>query len=250
MAIEPARSRRLAWSEARILAVTAETPRVKRFRLAVDWPAGFRAGQHVDVRLTAPDGYVAERSYSIASSPTETGFIDIMIERLDGGEVSGFFHEVAEPGDTIELRGPIGAPFTWAPEDGGPVLLVAGGSGVVPLLSMARHRSAEGAEVPMVLLYSARTHAEVIAEAETRAMASADPRFRFLLNLSREAAGNDLFSAGRITADRIEEGLGALPSPPTSTFVCGSNAFVSAATDLLLDAGLPAATIRTERFGG
>lgn len=250
MAIEPARPRRLAWQSAKILAVTAETPRVKRFRFQVEWPAGFRAGQHVDVRLTAPDGYVAERSYSIASSPAQSGSIDLMIERLDGGEVSGFFHEVAAAGDEIELRGPIGAPFTWSPGDGGPVLLVAGGSGVVPLLSMARHRQAAGSDVPMVLLYSARTRAEVIAEAELRAMASSGSDFAFLLNLSREVPGGDLFSAGRMTAERIGEALRALASSPARVFVCGSNGFVSAATDLLLDAGLPAAAIRTERFGG
>lgn len=250
MAIEAARPRRLAWQAAPLVAIADETARVKRFRFAVDWPAGFRAGQHVDVRLTAPDGYVAERSYSIASSPTETAFIDLMIERLDGGEVSGFFHDIALPGDTIDLRGPIGAPFTWAPAEEGPLLLVAGGAGLVPLLSMARHRAAAGAAVPAVLLYSARTRAEVIAEAELRAMAEADPAFTFLLNLSRQETGDDLFSAGRIDQARIARALAALPAPPARVFVCGSNPFVSAASDLLMEAGVPAPIIRTERFGG
>jgi len=131
---------KLRWQEATINAVTPDTPRVKRFLLAPSAPFPFRAGQHVDVRLTAPDGYRAERSYSIASAPEDTARIELAIERLDDGEVSPFFHDVAEIGDAIELRGPIGGHFVWDVNDGGPLLLLGGGSGVVPLMSMLRHR--------------------------------------------------------------------------------------------------------------
>ncbi|BCM85145.1 FAD-binding oxidoreductase [Methylobacterium indicum] len=231
------------WQESRIVAAAAETPRVRRLTLAVGWTRPFRAGQHVDVRLTAPDGYQAQRSYSIASSPTHPGTIDLLIERLDDGEVSGFFADVAEPGDAIELRGPIGGAFVWEPAQGGPLLLVGGGSGVVPLLAMLRHRAEAAPDVPALLLYSARTAADVIARDELMRRDAGEPGFRLRLALTREPGGR------RIDAARIGEALADL-GPPAHTFVCGSNPFVSAVSDLLVDAGVPAATIRTERFGG
>jgi glycine betaine catabolism B len=232
----------LAWQEAAIVAAVAETPRVRRLTLRPDRPFAFRAGQHVDVRLTAPDGYQAQRSYSIASGPGNPGTFDLMLERLDDGEVSGFFAEVAEVGDRIELRGPIGA-FTWEPMQGGPLLLVGGGSGVVPLLSMLRHRADAAPDVPALLLYSARTPEEVIARDELLSRDAAEPHFRLRLILTRVAGGR------RLDAARVAEALAEL-GRPARTFVCGSNSFVSAASDLLLDAGLAPGIIRTERFGG
>ncbi|KMO31779.1 oxidoreductase [Methylobacterium variabile] len=233
----------LTWQEARITAAAPETPRVRRLTLAVGWSRPFRAGQHVDVRLTAPDGYQAQRSYSIASAPTRPESIDLLIERLDDGEVSGFFSDVAEPGDAIELRGPIGGAFVWDPGEGEPLLLVGGGSGVVPLLSMLRHRAEGAPDVPALLLYSARTSDEVIAREELMRRDAEEPGFRLMLTLTRAPGGR------RIDADTIGEALAALGSP-AHTFVCGANSFVSAMSDLLVDAGVPAKSIRTERFGG
>ncbi|TGD99018.1 FAD-binding oxidoreductase [Methylobacterium nonmethylotrophicum] len=233
----------LTWQEARITAAAPETPRVRRLTLAVGWSRPFRAGQHVDVRLTAPDGYQAQRSYSIASSPSRPEAIDLLIERLDDGEVSGFFADVAEPGDAIELRGPIGGAFVWDPPQGGPLLLVGGGSGVVPLLSILRHRAEAAPAVPALLLYSARTQEEVIAREELIRRDAEEPGFRLMLTLTRVPGGR------RLDAGRIGEALAAL-GQPAHTFVCGANPFVSAVSDLLVEAGLPPQTIRTERFGG
>ncbi|MFE1600245.1 FAD-binding oxidoreductase [Methylobacterium sp. ID0610] len=231
-----------AWQEAVITAVAAETPRVKRFTVRPDAPFRFRAGQHVDVRLTAPDGYQAQRSYSVASAPGDEAGFDLMIERLDDGEVSGFFADIAAVGDRIELRGPIGA-FTWEAGQGGPLLLVGGGSGVVPLLSMLRHRAAAAPTVPALLVYSARIPEEVIARDELLRRDAEEPAFRLMLTLTRIPGGR------RLDAARMAEALAHLGMPARS-FVCGSNPFVSAVSDLLVDAGVAPATIRTERFGG
>ena len=179
---------RLAWAEARIAEREPVTGNVTRFRFAVAWERPHRAGQSVELKLTAPDGYAARRFYSIASPPSERGGIDLLIERAADGEVSRFFHDVAEAGDVVEMRGPAGLPFSWAPEDGGPVLLVGGGSGVVPLLAMLRERAAAAPEVPMALLYAARTRAEALyldelegegpERAGLRPRAGAEPRGR------------------------------------------------------------------------
>ncbi len=232
-----------AWREATITAVAPITPRVKSFRLAVDFADSVRAGQHVDVRLTAEDGYQAQRSYSIASAPDGSGTIELMIEALPGGEVSGFFAEVAAVGDAIELRGPIGGAFVWGPEDGGPLLLVGGGSGVVPLLAMLRLRARAAPEIPCRLIYSVRTRAEAIALAELETRARDEPGFGLRLLTTREGA------ARRIDADAVAGALAGL-GDPARVFVCGSNPFVAAASELLLAAGIAPARIRTERFGG
>jgi len=161
--------RRLSWQAAEVVELVDETAGARSIVLDLDdWP-GHRAGQHVDVRLTAEDGYQAQRSYSIASAP-EDGHLVLTVERLEDGEVSPFFHNVAEVGDEIELRGPIGGHFVWSIEDGGPILLIGGGSGVVPLISMLRHRAAEGSNTPMALIYSARTEDELIYRDELVAM--------------------------------------------------------------------------------
>ncbi len=193
---------RLAWQEATVTAVRLLTPRVKSFLLHVPGWRGFRAGQHVDVRLTATDGYQAERSYSIGSAPGGSE-IELIIERLDDGEVSPFFHEVAVPGDTIELRGPIGGHFTWERKDGGPLLLVGGGSGVVPLLSMLRHRANVAPEVPAVLIYSARTREELIDADELLRRADDDPGFSLMITLTRESAVGKPFRMGRFGAELV-----------------------------------------------
>lgn len=231
--------------------IVAETPTVKSFVFALPEPWSFVAGQHVDVRLTAPDGYQAERSYSIASAPGgDPGTIALAIERLDDGEVSPFFHDVVEAGDRIELRGPIGGHFNWAPEDGGPVLLVGGGSGVVPLVSMLRHRAAAAPDVPMTLVYSARTFDEVVFRDELLARAETEPAFSLLLTLTREPAPAEGHRRGRIDRAFIGEALAGFAGPPKRCYVCGATAFVEVAAMLLTEAGIPPAAIRTERYGG
>jgi ferredoxin-NADP reductase len=241
--------RRLLWQEAVVERAAGRTPHVKSFFLKPPAWAGFVAGQHVDVRLTAPDGYQAERSYSIGSSPTEA-LVELVIEKLENGEVSPFFHDVVEPGDTIEMRGPIGGHFNWAPARGGPLLLIAGGSGVVPLMSMLRHRRAAGSDVPTVLLYSARRLDEVIFREELMAD-RALPGFTLALALTREGSAPEGVHRGRIDMAVVDRALAAFgQAAPRNVFVCGSSAFVEVATRLLIAAGVPFGVIRTERFGG
>lgn len=234
----------LPWTTATIAAIGQATTRVKSFRFD-GLGARHRAGQYVEVRLTAENGYQAQRSYSIASAPGDPAGIELMIEALDNGEVSSFFDTVAEVGDAIELRGPIGGSFVWSPEDGGPVLLIGGGSGVVPLLSMVRARAQSGSEAPMLLLYSARNAAEAIGRSELLARSRDETGFDLTLLLTREGptAGRRI---DRVMIDTAIECLGL----PRHVFVCGGNAFVSHVSNLLLDAGLKPGTIRTERFGG
>ncbi len=202
------------------------------------------------MRLTAPDGYQAERSYSIASAPGAGGAFELAIERLDDGEVSPFFHDVAAVGDTIELRGPIGGHFVWSAEDGGPVLLIGGGSGVVPLLSMVRHRAAERADAPMTLLYSARMWDELIYADELVGLAERRDGFDLAFALTREPARRAGDYSRRVDRAMLAERLALLPEPPARAYVCGSNPFVEAATTAAIAAGLPPAIIRTERYGG
>ena len=152
----------IRWQPATITKIVHNTPRVSSFWFRPSEPFAFKAGQHVDIRLTAPDGYRAQRSYSIGSAPEDSPEVELTIERLDDGEVSPFFHDVAEVGDDIELRGPIGGHFVWEVADGGPLLLLGGGSGVVPLMSMIRDRASRHSRVPMVLLFSARTFGDVL----------------------------------------------------------------------------------------
>jgi ferredoxin-NADP reductase len=210
----------------------------------------FRAGQHLDVRLSAPDGYQAQRSYSVASAPGLSGTYEIVVERLGDGEVSPFLHDVAEIGDTLEIRGPFGGHFAWGPEDGGPLLLVGGGSGVAPLMSILRHRAEIGAEVPVVLLQGARTWDEVIFREELLARERAESGFTLLLSLSRDTARRPQDAARRIDATLLQAALDRLGAAPRLTFACGSNGFVEGVAGHLLDAGLDPSAIRTERFGG
>jgi ferredoxin-NADP reductase len=192
-------------------------------------------GQHYDVRLTAPDGYRAQRSYSIASSPLDEGEIELTIDRLDDGEVSPYFHDVVVEGDQVEVRGPFASYFVWRGES--PVLLVGGGSGVVPLMAMLRHRRRTMPELPMRLVYSVRSPAELIYAQELGGDA--------VLTFTRQAPEDWDGHRGRVDAALIASAADA----SATAFVCGSNGFVETATALLLDAGLAAGQVRTERFG-
>lgn len=247
----PAVSERLLWQQAKVVDVVVQTPTVKSFFLQPpDWRS-FVAGQHVDVRLTAPDGYQAERSYSIGSAPESRDTIELVVERLDDGEVSPFFHEVVALGDTIEMRGPIGGHFNWRIDDGGPVLLVGGGSGVVPLVSMLRHRVAVAPDVKMILVYSARRWSELIFREELMRRAEAEPNFSLVLTLTREQAPIPGERTGRIDRALITDVLERFGgTPPRLSYVCGATAFVEVASMFLVEARLPFASIRTERYGG
>jgi len=224
-----------AWQIATVTAVKVETPRVKSFRLSLPMWMPHLPGQHYDVRLTAPDGYRAQRSYSVASSPLDEGEIELTIDRLDDGEVSPYFHDVVVEGDQVEVRGPFASYFVWRGEE--PALLVGGGSGVVPLMAMLRHRRRTMPEVPMRLVYSVRTPAEVIYADEL-----GDDT---VLTFTREAPDGWAGHTGHIDSALVAEaGLDA-----GTAFVCGSNGFVETASQLLLEAGYPADRVRTERFG-
>ena len=246
----PQREPKLNWQEATITAIWTDTPRVKLFGLQPPAPFPFRAGQHVDVRLTAPDGYQAERSYSIASAPEATAAIELAIERLDDGEVSPFFHDVAEVGDAIELRGPIGGHFVWEVKDGGPLLLLGGGSGIVPLMSMLRHRAAVGSRVPALLLFSSRTWEEVIFRDELLALDVRNDGFHLALALTRDQPRREQDFGRRVDAAMVAALVGRLPEPPRHVFICGGNPFVEAAAQGASEAGVAPSMIRTERYGG
>jgi ferredoxin-NADP reductase len=248
--VSPVTEPKLRWQLARIEGIAPLSRRIKSFVFLPSEPFSFRAGQHVDVRLTAPDGYRAERSYSIASAPERGPHFELAIERLEDGEVSPFFHDVAELGDEIELRGPIGGHFVWSARDGGPLLLIGGGSGIVPLLSMLRHRAAQASATPIGLIYSARTWAELICCDELVAMTERDARISLAFTLTREPARRTGDYSRRIDAAMLAELLARLPEAPHRTFVCGSNRFVESATEAAISAGVSANIIRTERYGG
>jgi ferredoxin-NADP reductase len=225
------------WQIADVVAIKQETPRCKSFRLWLPMWMPHVPGQHYDVRLTAPDGYQAERSYSIASSPLEEGEVELTIDRLDEGEVSTYFHDVLVEGDQVEVRGPFASYFVWRGEQ--PVLLVGGGSGVVPLMAMLRHRRRTAPELPMRLVYSVRSPEELIYADELGDDA--------LVTFSRGAPDGWGGHRGRIDAELIA-GAG-VDAAMALAFVCGSNGFVETASQLLLAAGFAPERVRTERFG-
>ena len=210
-----------------------------------EWP-GHRAGQHVDVRLTAEDGYQAQRSYSIASAP-EDEHLAITVERLEDGEVSPYLADELRPGDTLELRGPIGGYFVWEERLGGPLLLLAGGSGVVPLRSMLRHHDASRSTIPVRLLYSSRSLAEVIYRDELAAFARGD-EVEVHYTLTREAPTGWRGYRRRIDGALISE-VAWQPQERPLVYVCGPTAFVEAAATSLVELGHGAERIKTERFG-
>jgi len=237
------------WQDATIVAREPRTPTITSFFFRPSQTVSWRAGQHVDVRLTAEDGYRAIRSYSIASAPG-ADTLELAVERLPDGEVSAFFHDVAEVGDTIELKAPLGGHFVWESRDGGPLLLAAGGSGLVPVMSMIRHRAATASTAPVQLLLSARTWDDVLYRDELLDLASRRDGFDVALALTREAARRSNDFGHRVDAAMMASVLERLPAWPRRVFVCGTNGFVNAAADGAQAAGVAPNIIRTERYGG
>ena len=234
--------RRLTWQVAKVSAVTTETASVRTITLDVpDWP-GHQAGQHLDIRLTDEDGYVAERSYSIASAPGEP--VAITVERLDDGEVSPYLTDELRAGDDLELRGPIGGYFIWEPEDGGPLLLLAGGSGVVPLRSILRHRERTGSTVPVRLLYSSRTLDDVIYRAELDHPARG---VEVIQTLTRHQPPGWGLRAPRRRGPAGRGGVAAAEMP--LAYACGPTSFVETVSQALVQSGYPPQRVKTERFG-
>jgi ferredoxin-NADP reductase len=236
----------MRWQVARVVGVAPETPRVRTIALDVpDWP-GHRPGQHLDVRLTAEDGYRAQRSYSIASPPEEDG-IAITVERLEDGEVSTYLVDELRVGDRIELRGPIGGYFAWDEDDGGPLLLVAGGSGIVPLMAMLRHRVAVGSDVPVRLLASWRSADDAVYAEELAGLGTLSG-VALHHTYTRTPPPGWAGYARRVDAAMLQE-VAWPPADGARTFVCGSTGFVEAVAGGLVGLGHDPATIRTERFG-
>jgi ferredoxin-NADP reductase len=237
---------RLSWQHVRVVEIVTETPRVHSLVLdAPEWP-GHLAGQHIDVRLTAEDGYEAQRSYSIASAPEDPHLV-LTVERLADGEVSPYLVDDVRPGDDLELRGPIGEYFVWTESMGGPLLLLAGGSGIVPFRSMLRHHAAMRSHVPVRMLYSSRSLAEVIYMKELAELAMGagiDVRF----TLTREQPSDWTGYARRIDEALLTEVAWAASDRPL-VYVCGPNAFVEVAANTLVQLGHDPGHIRTERFG-
>ncbi len=221
---------------------------MKTFTLRLPEWRPFRPGQHFKVRLTASDGYQAQRSYSIASAPETVGLIDLTIELISEGEVSPYFHEVVEPGDEIEVRGPIGGPFTWTRDAGGPLLLIAGGSGIVPLISMVRHRVHSASEIQLLLLYSSRSFEDIIYREELDHVARMDARTTVIHTLTRSQPEGWKGYSRRTDKTILEGAVRRLDGPPHA-YVCGPTPFVESVANHLVALGVSAEAIRTERFG-
>jgi ferredoxin-NADP reductase len=238
---------RLSWTLGEVVDLIDETPRVRSIVLDVPEWIGHRAGQHVDVRLTAEDGYQAQRSYSIASAP-EDQRLALTVEGLPDGEVSSYLVGELRAGDTIELRGPVGGYFAWDADMGGPLLLVAGGSGVVPLMSMLRHRDASGAAVGARLVYSSRSWEDVIYRDELERLASATHGPEVVHTLTRSQPPGWTGYARRVDGEMLAETAWPASSMP-SAFVCGPTPFVESVAAALVLLGYPATSVRTERFG-
>jgi ferredoxin-NADP reductase len=237
---------RLSWQRGTVAGLVDETPHVRSIVLDLpDWP-GHRAGQHVDVRLTAEDGYQAQRSYSIASSP-EDGQVVLTVEVLDDGEVSPYLADELRVGDQLELRGPIGGYFVWTAQLGGPVQFFAGGSGVVPFRAMLRHRASSNGGVPIRLLYSTRRLDEVIYQRELARLAASDGTdIRF--TLTRESPEGWSGYRRRVDREMVEQ-VAWPPEDRPLVYVCGPTGFVETVADAMVELGHDQARIRTERFG-
>jgi len=238
----------LVWQLATVRAVRQETPRVKTITLELPGWSPHRPGQHYDIRLTAPDGYQAQRSYSIASEPERVGEIDLTVEWIENGEVSSYLHDVVALDDRLEVRGPIGGYFVWTAEMGGPLLLVGGGSGVVPLMAMLRHRAAVGSSVPARLLYSSRTPEDVIYAAELERLSRQPGGVEVFHTLTRSQPPGWKGYARRIDRAMLAEVLQPL-GMQAQAFICGPTLLVENVADHLVQLGLPPSNIRTERFG-
>ncbi len=238
---------RLVWQRATVRQIIQETPHVKSLVLDVpDWQ-GHRAGQHLDVRLTADDGYQAERSYSIASAPSEPR-VTITVERLDDGEVSPYLTNELRVGDELELRGPIGGWFTWRPEQGGPLFLVAGGSGIAPLMAMIRQRAAVRSPVPVSLLYSSRSYDEIIYRDELDRCAAGDTDLDVVYTLTRSQPSGWPGYHRRIDRAMLEE-VAWMPAMHPQIFVCGPTPLVESVATICVELGHAPEHVKTERFG-
>ncbi|HEX8991579.1 MAG TPA: ferredoxin reductase [Anaerolineales bacterium] len=238
----------LDWQIATVKDIRPETAKVKTFTLSLPNWTMHRAGQHYDVRLTAEDGYQAQRSYSIASEPGRQGEIDLSVERIEDGEVSAYMHDVLTPGDRIEVRGPIGGYFAWDPESPEPLLLIAGGSGVVPLMSMIRQRAAIGGTHPARLLYSSRALEDVIYYDELEKLRGDGQGLDVFHTLTRKQPEGWKGYSRRIDDAMLKEVIKPLRQVP-QVFICGPTLLVESAANTLVRLGLPPAQIRTERFG-
>ncbi len=238
----------IAWQLATVAAIRVETPTVRSFSLSLPAWLGHRPGQHVDVRLTAEDGYSVERSYSIASEPELANTIEITVERIEDGEVSPFLHDVVVPGDRFEIRGPIGGYFVWEVTLGGPLFLVAGGSGVVPLMAMLRHRARSGSGIPTRLLFSSRHAEEIIYREELDRLAGARDGLDVIHTLTRSQPAGWTGYRRRIDDRMLAEVLEPL-GISARVYICGPTALVETAANALVRLGLPPSRVRTERFG-
>lgn len=238
---------RLSWRIAEIVETIVETPRATTLRLTVPgWP-GHHPGQHVDIRLTAEDGYEAQRSYSIGSAP-EGERVDLTVERLDDGEVSSYLTEALAPGDQVELRGPIGGYFTWEPRDGGPLFLAAGGSGIVPLMAMIRQRAAAGSDIPTRLLLSSRRYIDIIYRDELARLTEQDPTLQVFHTLTRAQPPGWTGYSRRIDPAMLTEVAWA-PAQQPLCYVCGPTQLVEQVASTLVALGHDPARVKTERFG-
>ena len=237
----------LRWRFGEVAEIVPETPRVSSLYLDVpDWP-GHLAGQHVDVRLTAEDGYVAERSYSIASPP-EDERLALTVERLDDGEVSPYLVGELRVGDKLELRGPIGGFFVWQAGGDQPLFLIGGGSGVVPLMAMLRHRAQSSKKAPARLLYSSRSLADIIYRQELEGLSTAGDGLDLFETLTREKPAGWTGYTRRVDQAMLKEVAWPADQMP-ATFICGPTSFVEAAASLLVAMGYEPRSIKTERFG-
>jgi ferredoxin-NADP reductase len=238
---------RLAWRIGEVVETRPETPRARSVFVEVPGWEGHKAGQHVDVRLTAEDGYQAQRSYSIASAP-EDGRLEIVVERLDDGEVSPYLTDELRVGDRLELRGPIGGWFTWEAREGGPLLLVAGGSGIAPLMAMIRHRAAAGSDASCHLLYSSRSREETIYARELDRLAAEDGELDVIHTLTRSQPPVWTGYSRRIDREMLEE-IAPSPEERPLVFVCGPTPLVETVATALVNLGHDPTRVKTERFG-
>ena len=238
----------LNWQIASVKGIKSETAHVKSFTLTLPAWMWHRAGQHYDIRLTAEDGYQAQRSYSIASEPEREGEVDITVERINDGEVSSYLHDVLVPGDRIEARGPIGGYFVWEATMDEPLLLIAGGSGVVPLMSMIRHRAAAGARNPTSLLYSSRNFEDIIYYNELEKLRSANNGVQVFHTLTRSQPSDWKGYSRRIDQDMLKDIAQPL-GRAVQVFICGPTLLVESAANGLVKIGVNSNQIRTERFG-
>ena len=238
---------RLAWRIGEVVETRPETSRARSLFLEVPGWGGHKAGQHVDVRLTAEDGYQAQRSYSIASAP-EDGRLEVVVERLEDGEVSPYLADELRVGDRLELRGPIGGWFTWEAEEGGPLLLVAGGSGIAPLMAMIRHRAAAGSAASCRLLYSSRSREDAIYAEQLHRLAADDATLNVFHTLTRSQPPGWTGYSRRIDSELLEE---VAPSPEERplAFVCGPTPLVETVATALVELGHDPTRVKTERFG-